>query len=278
MIYLILAIASSMMISVLMRISEKSVCNNISMLATNYLMCSLLALAFGGTLELFPSVEGLPLGIGLGVINGLLYLSGFVLLGWNIARNGVVLSATFMKLGVLVPTVMAITVFGEVPRPNQILGLIAALAAIVLIQGDGRAEKTHNLLGLILLLLSGGGADAMSKVYDEIGPAALKDQFLMYTFATALILCVLFCIVKKQRVTAADLLWGAVIGVPNYLSSRFLLLAVGEIPAVAAYPSYSVGTIILVTLVGVAVFREKLSRRKLIALGMILVALALLNL
>ena len=45
-----------------------------------------------------------------------------------------------------------------------------------------------------------------------------------------------------------------------------------------AYPSFSVGTIVLVTLVGVLCFKEKLSRRKLIALGVILVSLALLNL
>lgn len=278
MIYLALAIISSMMVSVVMRISERYVRNSISMLAANYLMCSLLALGFSGTLNLFPDVDGLPLGIALGAINGVLYLGGFMLLQWNISRNGVVLPATFMKLGVLVPTIMAIAVFGEVPRVTQVLGIIAAIAAIVLIQGGGKAEKTASLPGLILLMLSGGGADAMSKVFEEIGPAALKDQFLMYTFATALILCIVLCLVKRQPVRAADVLWGVLISIPNYLSSRFLLLALGQVPAVAAYPSYSVGTIIMITLVGVAVFREKLSRRKLVSLGIILAALALLNL
>ena len=43
------------------------------------------------------------------------------------------------------------------------------------------------------------------------------------------------------------------------------------------YPSFSVGTIIVVTLVGVAAFREKVEKRKLIALGLILGALVLLN-
>jgi len=42
-----------------------------------------------------------------------LYLGSFMLLRWNIRKNGVVLPATFMKLGVLVPTVLSVTVFGR---------------------------------------------------------------------------------------------------------------------------------------------------------------------
>lgn len=277
MLYLALAIVSSMMISVVMRLSEKRVRNKTAMLASNYVVCSVLAMLVSGSLELFPRVEGLSLGIGLGVINGILYLAGFMLLQWNISKNGVVLPATFMKLGVLVPTIMAITVFGEKPGAAQIAGIIAAVAAILLIQGGDRQEAGSGL-GLIVLLLCGGGADAMSKVYEEIGPGSLREQFLLYTFATALILCILICVFKRQKVAPADLLFGVLVSIPNYLSTRFLLLAVGEIPAVAAYPSYSVGTIIMVTLAGLIFFREKMSRRKLAALGVILAALALLNL
>lgn len=277
MIYLILAIVSSMMVSVVMRLSEKQIRSSAAMLAMNYLVCCGLALLFSGSLELFPRVEGLKRSIGLGAINGFLYLAGFMLLQWNISRNGVVLPATFMKLGVLVPTLMAMTVFGETPRATQAAGIIAAVLAIILIQGGG-SQEGKNAFGLILLLLCGGGADAMSKVYEEIGAAALKEQYLLYTFATAMLLCVILCALKRQKPCLKDVLFGALISLPNYLSSRFLLLAVGEIPAVVVYPTYSVGTIILVTLAGVCFFKEKLSRRKLAALGVILISLALLNL
>ena len=86
------------------------------------------------------------------------------------------------------------------------------------------------------------------------------------------------CIVKRQRLSAADALFGLLIGVPNYFSSRFLLRSLSEVPAVIAYPTFSVGTIVLVTLAGAVIFREKLSKKQLIALAMILAALVLLNL
>ena len=276
MIYLVLGILSSALISVLMRVSEKYRRNDLSMLAMNYLMCTVLAAVFTGG-PVFPAAEGLPLTIGLGVISGVMFLGSFVLLQWNIRKNGVVLPATFMKLGVLVPTVLSILIFGETLRWTQIAGIAAAISAIFLMQGGGR-EKAASMVGLIALMLGGGSTDAMSKIYEEVASAALKDHYLMYTFFIAMLLCIVVCVLRRQTLTPMDALFGLAIGIPNYFSARFLLLSLAEIPAVVAYPSYNVGTIVLVTVLGMLVFKEKLGRRKLIALGIILAALALLNL
>ena len=71
--------------------------------------------------------------------------------------------------------------------------------------------------------------------------------------------------------------FGLLIGVPNYFSARFLLLALGDLAAVITYPVYSVGTILLVSMVSVLVWKERLSKQKKLALGVVLVALVLLN-
>ncbi len=276
MFYLILAIISSMLVSVLMRLSEGKSRGGTALLAMNYLMCCILAFLFTGTPVLFPAHEGLPVTIGLGVIGGVLYLGAFVLLQWNISKNGVVLPATFMKLGVLVPTLMSILIFGENPRPAQLAGVALAVLAILLINGRGR-QQAGSVLGLICLLLAGGGADGMSKIYEEAGSPDLSGHFLLYIFIVAFLLCLLLCLLRRQKIGGQELLFGAAIGIPNYLSSRFLLLALSDVPAVVAFPTYSVATIVLVTLVGVFCFREKLEKRKLIALAVILAALVLLN-
>jgi len=276
MLYLFLAIASSALISVLMRISEKHSSSGMAKLSMNYLMCCVLGGLYAGGAELFPRTEGMGLTVLLAVVSGVLYLTGFVLMQWNISRNGVVLTATFMKLGVLVPTVVSILVFGEKPHLTQLIGIAAAICAIFLIQGRGETGA-GSIFGLVAVMLAGGGGDVMSKVFDEIAPGKLRNQFLLYIFIVAFVLCVLLCIGKKQKPALADILFGLAIGIPNYYSARFLLLSLGEIPAVVAYPSFSVGTIIVVALVGVLCFGEKLNRRKLMALGVILAALVLLN-
>ena len=276
MIYLILAIISSALVSVVMRLSQRFARNNITMLAANYVMCTAAAAILAG--GMIPTGEGAALTMGLGSFCGVLYLLGFVLLQWNIQRNGVVLPATFQKLGVLVPTIAAITVFGETARWTQLLGIAVAIGAILLMQGRG-GDKAANrsTLGLIALLMCGGLSDVMSKVFQTWGNAEHGNYFLVFTFLIALVLCLALCAVKKQSVTVPDVLCGLALGVPNYMSARFLLWALREVPAVVVYPSFSVGTIIVVTLVGMFCFREQVEKRKLAALGMILGALVLLN-
>ena len=278
MFYLILALLCSVMITVLMRLSERYRKNPTSMLAMNYLMCSLLAIIFSGQLTLFPKADGLPVTLLLGSICGALFLGSFLLLQWNVSRNGVALPATFMKLGVLVPTLLSALIFGEQLTILRILGVAVAVAAILLMQEEGKKGKGGSMAGLIILLLAGGLSDFMSKLYEELGEPALKDQYLLYTFVVALILCVILCILRKQSLCWQDALFGLLIGIPNYFSARFLLLSLNQLPAVVVYPTFSAGTIVLTTLAGLILFGEKLSTRKWLALCVILGALVLLNL
>ena len=94
----------------------------------------------------------------------------------------------------------------------------------------------------------------------------------------ALILCIFLILRKKERPGAMELLFGTLIGIPNFFSSKFLLGALTKLPAVVVFPSFSVATMLIVTLTGVAVFKERLSKIQWFALAAIIAALALLNL
>ena len=276
MIHLLLAILSSASVSLVMRLSTDRAGGS-GMLAMNYLTCLLLAGGFTGFSALFPTVPSLPATLGLGAANGLLYLLGFVLLQVNVQKNGVVLSATFMKLGLLVPMVVSVLFFDEVPAPLQAVGFVIAVLSIVLINFEKSSAVLQFKAGLILLLLAGGGGDAMSKVFEELGDPALSSQFLFYTFLAAFLLCIGMAIFRKERIGKSEVLYGLLIGIPNFFSARFLLLALHDMPAVIVYPTYSVATILTVTLVGVVFFKERLGKRQWTALGGILAALVLLN-
>jgi len=117
----------------------------------------------------------------------------------------------------------------------------------------------------------------MAKIFDVFGRREQENLFLVVTFGVALVLCVGLVILKKERPGKNELLYGALIGIPNFFSSKFLLGALESIPAVVVYPTFCVSTMLLVTLTGVLAFREKLNRLQCLALAVILVALALLN-
>ncbi|MBQ3222422.1 MAG: EamA family transporter [Clostridia bacterium] len=275
--YLLLAIASSAMVAVIMRLSTDRIKGNASMLALNYLMCAALGGAYALHGQGLAAGSGAGAALGMGAFNGALYLGSFMLMQWNTKNSGVVLTNVFMKLGLLVPMAVSVAVFGERAQVQQIVGFLIAIGAIFLINMEPRGEKMRFNWALAALLLAGGSADAMSKVFEQTGAAQYADLFLFCTFAAALLLCVALAAAKKEKPGLAEIGFGLLIGIPNFFSSKFLLLSLGSVPAVIAYPTYSVATLMTVTLAGVCFFKEKLGKRQWIALGVILVALVLLN-
>ena len=280
MFYLILAIACSSMVQIVMRLSTDRIKNNMSLLAVNYVVCTLIAACYTGFDKLLPlGAAGLGPALGVGFGQGLLFLMAFIWLQMNNRRNGIVLSASFMKLGLLVPMAVSIFLFGEKPGTLHIVGFVLAIASIILINYEPKGTSQASFkIGLISLLLIGGLGDTMAKLYQEWGTTDLSAQFLFYTFASALILSLVLVIWNKERPGKMELLFGVLVSFPNYFSSKFLLKALDQLDAVIVYPCYNVATIFLATMAGLWLFHERLKKRQWIAIGIIIVALVLLNL
>lgn len=282
MVYLILAVLASSAVAIIMRLGEKHVKNSFAMFMANYIVCSLIAFLLVEDKALFAPREGLSFALLLGLGSGCLYLTSLALMKLNISRSGVMLTSVFMKLGVLVPAMIAIVFFRESPSALQIIGFVLAVAAILLIylepKGEGKAASGKASVFLLILLFVGGLTESMANIFDKLGSPALKDHFLLFNFFTAFLLSLGVTLIRRQKVSWKDIVFGAAIGVPNYFATRFLLLSLGSIPAVVVYPIYNVGAIVLISLAGLLLFKEKLSTRKLMGMVIIIAALVLLNL
>lgn len=291
MIYLFLAIISSVSISVILRVFDKKIENNMILFSGNYVVCTVFSAIFGLSENVLTPIEGTSTAVIIGLISGVFYLMGFVLLQVNIRRNGIMLAGLFMRLGVLVPLLMAIVFFKERPQVIEIIGIITAIAAIFVINlekkadGDSSVENMEVTAGpkskaiylLLLLLLVGGLTDSFANIHDKMGNRACSDQYLLITFSVALLSSIVMAIVKKQSFRLTDFAIGMFVGFPNYFCSRFLLLSLSKLKAIVVYPVYNIATILLISLCGIIVFREKLTRNRLIGIIMVLAALLLLN-
>lgn len=277
---LILAVLCSAAVSVMLRIGETRTKGMYARFAMNYLCAAVLAFAVlwsGGEVPEQPDRVTLT----LGGLQGVLYLGSFVVLQKSIGRNGVILSATFAKLGVVIPMLFSVLIFREMPSILQWCGFILACGAIWIIQTDG--EKIDGSTGergrflLLILLAASGVTDSLSKVFEETGRQEQDAVFLLITFIIALLISVGLMVRNRERFGKNEILYGCLVGIPNYGSVYFLLHALNDMPAILVYPAYSVGTILTVSLIGAAVFREMPGKRKWTGLGVILLALALLN-
>lgn len=275
--YLLLAIFCSAMISVSMRLSSGKVGGHFSMLATNYLVCGILGALYADFSLLTRQTGGVGITVALAVINGMMLLGGLIMLQISTRKNGIVLSSLFMKLGLLVPFIVSILFFREMPTWLQAAGFCVAAGAIVVFNLKTDSGVNRFSFGLILLLLLNGSVDALVKIFEAMGPQSLSDHFLCFSFSMAFILCAVIVIAKKERPDGKALFFGTMIGFFNFFSSKFLLGALTRLPAVVVFPTYSVATMLVVTLAGVAFFKERMQRRHWLAFGAIIVALIMLN-
>lgn len=278
MISLCLAVISSSFVSIVMRLSTGKVRHNMGMLTMNYAVCALLSGLFGGFRGAFALTDPrIGEALGMGAVNGALYMAGFVLMQSNVRNNGVVLSSIFQKLGLLVTLVISVVFYREIPDLLQGAGFCLAVFAIILMNYQKGMARGGSRWMLFAMLLSCGMADAMAKIFKESAVAALEEQFLFYTFAMAMLLCLGVMTARGQKIGLREVLFGTMIAVPNFFSSKFLLGALESLSGVIVYPVFSVGAILAVTLAGVLVFRERLSKKQWIGILIILVALVLLN-
>ena len=136
MLFLFLSVLSSSLISLFMRLGEKKRHSTMGMFVINYLVCSLLSCLFAGRIAVYTPHPGMGLAMGLGTAAGILFLLCFVLLQLNIEKNGMAMASTFIKLGVVVSTLIAVFVFHERPRPVQILAILLAAVSILMSHTD----------------------------------------------------------------------------------------------------------------------------------------------
>ena len=98
MLNLILAILTSAMVAIMMRLAQPRVKYPTGLLVANYIVCTITALIL--SLPQLPGLSSAGVGFpaGLGALNGFFYLSGFVLMQYNTRHNGVVLSSRLPPL------------------------------------------------------------------------------------------------------------------------------------------------------------------------------------
>ena len=279
MLFLLLALLASSVLALVLKYLNAS--SPYGVYLVNYITCALLAFA---AMEPRALYNGDPTPCWLGGITGLVYLASLAVNGYSIHKNGAILSSVFTRLGVLVPIVLSVTLFGERPTLLQGLGVALAVAAAVIMNGFSQktapapAEHKVYLLPLVLTLLLNGTSDAMSKVFTQLGRRQDDGLFMFYIFLFAGLATLVLLVKSRRALTGRDVFFGVLVGVPNFLSSRLLLAALTELPAFLVYPSYSVGVILVISVASFFLFRERLNRRQMGAAGMILGALVLLNL
>ena len=215
----------------------------------------------------------------VGSIAGIFFFSSFMYYQKSIRENGVALAGTFSKLGILIPMIFSIIIWKEYPTIIQWVGIGLSILSILIVNlSSDSLDKFDIKPSIILLLLLNGMAEFSNKIYQNYGLNEYKDVFLLFVFLTAFLISLIFIIKDKVKLNMRDVLTGVAVGVPNLFSSYFLIQSLETVKTSVAFPVFSAGSIVIINLGGYFIFKEEISRKNKFAIGLIIVALILMNL
>jgi len=279
MIYLLLTIICSTSIALILKHNDNRSGNAVLLLAGNYIVATIISFIFFVIDEHTAfSLESFL----FGAILGLLFVLTFFAFAKAVGVAGTPLSALSSRLSVVMPLLLSIIVFQEIPTPANILGFIFTFITIILFYQSLRqlGEKHLNKLDyfyLFAVLLGIGINDFSMKIFQQTRPLNEKPFFLMTIFSFAFIYSAGYVLKQNIPIDRGTLIRGLLLGIPNIFSSFFLISALSEIPGIVVYPVTNISIILLTTILARLIWNEKLNTSGRLALFAGLIAIILLG-
>lgn len=267
MIYLLLSILSSSIIFVVFNLYKKYGVNTLQAIIVNYFIAC--AVGFFGFIKstditAIPHKDWFPGTLILGV----LFIVVFYLAAITTQRSGLSVVSVATKMSVAIPVLFGILYFNESSGIMKSAGIILALVAVYLSSVKNRsgiAIKKENLIFPILVFLGSGIIDTSIKFLEASYVSKTEVALFSSTiFAIAGTIGVMVLIVQgflgRLRVTKKNLLGGVALGIPNYFSIYFLVLALRSegMESSTVFTINNVAIVLVSTLLGIVLFKEHL--------------------
>lgn len=277
MIYLILSIFCSVTVGVLLKLAKRYQINIPQVVTWNYLF------AIGLSAFFFrPAVEDLNLSSlrTIHVLLGVLLPTIFIFLALSVQKTGLARTDIAQRLSLFISLTAAYFIFRENYSALKYVGIAVGFLAIIftLYRPSNVSLNYDNWLYPLLVFIGFGVIDVSFKLISQY-------TILPYTTSLFLIFCIAFILslfyitylslVKKIKLQLINFLCGCILGLFNFGNILFYMKAhraMANDPS-TVFAAMNIGVIIFGSLIGILVFKEKLS--KLNYLGLVLALLAI---
>lgn len=281
--YLILAIFCSVSVSVLFKLTKKYHIVTPQMIAFGYVIALslsyfLLAPNFNGLTftEFFVQSEAKPIFISLGILLPV----GFLVMSKAVEYGGIVRTDAAQRLALFLQIIAAVVIFGETLSDMRIAGVVVAFLALFFLlskPAGGVENALKAALALVGVWLIWGTTGILFKKIALMGGAFPTTLFI--TFVLAAVIMFIYLLIKRTNWTVSSLIGGIILGCLNFGNILFYIYAhqyFKENPTIV-FATMDLGVICLGTLVGAAVFKEKISKFNAIGILLGIVAILLLR-
>jgi drug/metabolite transporter (DMT)-like permease len=271
MVHLILCIVMTVIIFISFRSFTKFRIDTFQAIVFNYLVC-----VITGTVYLYLDQRlFVPTNIfnliPYSFIMGLAFIGTFNLMALTTQKLSITVASVSSKMSLIIPVLFSLLIFGLDTKQFDFInyaGIMFAILAVslssfkreqrMITAGQRTPEKL--LLPVAVFLLSGMLDTSFNYLNINVLKPGDEGLFSIIIFAVAALIGFIIIIIKKQKIRLANIIGGIYLGIPNYFSIYFLILALTafENDGAMVFPLLNIGTILLASLISVIIFQEKL--------------------
>ena len=200
-----------------------------------------------------------------GIIYGIILIAAQWLFTYALRSGPTSICTVVYSFGFIFPTLSGTIFWGEDLTVFHAIGLVIAIAVIILSAKptkDETAASKRYVLYIVLAMLGGGGLGIMQKVQQTSEVAAEKSAFLIIGFLLAFFVSLIAFLtcrkpIKIDKALIYPVLTGGCYSGMNLLNT----ILVGRMKSAVFFPVQNISSILLTTLCGIVLFKEKLTPR-----------------
>ncbi len=286
MIALALSILSSTLIFVVFKLYDVHKVQTLYAIVVNYIVaCTTGFFLYEGSVDISQLVNSSwfwgP------ILMGMLFITIFNLMAKTAQVAGVSVASVATKMSLVIPVVFGIWLYDESLTWIQGVGIVLALVAVYLASLKEKHITINRKTFLLpfLVFLGSGIIDTSIKYFEELH---LTDKevpiFSSMIFGCAALSGLIFIGIRSKNTAIKsnfkNVLGGIALGIPNYFSIYFIIRALRSdlLSSAAIFTLNNVAIVLFSTLMGILLFKERLSLKNwggvaLAVLSIILVAL-----
>ena len=283
MIYLLLSILASTLIFLTFKLFDKFNVNTLQAIVVNYIVaCAFGVMNYESPLDIQSIVDS-PWFYGAFAL-GFLFIFVFSVMAITAQRNGLSVASVASKMSVVIPIVFGIYVYNESAGPQKIFGILLALVAVYLssVKSKTKIKFKKNLLFPLLLFIGSGTIDTSIKYLErtyvgEDGIPIFSATVFLFAGLTGAGILVVKIFRDKFSFDYKSIVGGVVLGIINYYSILFLLKALNFEGAESStiFTINNVAVVMLSTLLGLALFKEHITRKNWFGIGLAIISIFL---
>ena len=282
MIYLFLSVLSSTAIFVLFKLFNKYKIDTLQAIVVNYITAFSFGVLFNDAKITFSEIiqsNWFIIAVGL----GFLFIFIFNVMALTAQKNGLSVASVSSKMSFIIPVLFGIYVNHEGTETQKLIGVALALVAVYLTsvkQNDNAVIAKSIYLPIILFL----GSGIIDTSVNHFAPKGNIPLFLSSIFSVAALIGMSIIAYKssvnKSPFQLKCIPFGILLGIANYGSMYFLLLAlrIENTESSTIFTVNNIAILALSTLVGLILFKEKISKKNWIGITLAFIAILLVTL